>query len=329
MEAKSVTPTRAARDSLGGVFQKRRSTVRRMQLIALAIVLPVGVACGGSQHAGSPNGAGAAAGTPQSQQGGARGAAEADGSHAFHVNDSDTAGQAHGAHPSQIQATRTKAAMRLFVVDPATGPIQGIVIKLTAPDGAAYYTAETDSQGYAEVLVPVGQRYQMEYLSLGRRNTTASVQVPSRPNFDLRLTLRYRRLHGRPRTAPHAAPAAPAPPRFELEGVYFDSGRATIRSESNPRLDRVVEYMTHKPNARIRVAGYTDNVGNPQANQRLSEQRAQAVRDYLVSHGIDQGRIEAVGYGDQDPVASNDTDEGRQKNRRIEAVELTGTSGGQ
>ncbi len=70
------------------------------------------------------------------------------------------------------------------------------------------------------------------------------------------------------------------------------------------------------------MAGHTDNVGNPRRNQQLSEQRAQAIRQYLVDHGIDGGRIEAVGYGDTQPVASNDTEEGRQQNRRIEAVEL-------
>ena len=73
---------------------------------------------------------------------------------------------------------------------------------------------------------------------------------------------------------------------------------------------------------RIRVSGHTDNVGNPRRNQALSEARARAVREYLVSHGIDGSRVEAVGFGDQRPVASNDTEEGRQENRRIEAIEL-------
>jgi OOP family OmpA-OmpF porin len=70
------------------------------------------------------------------------------------------------------------------------------------------------------------------------------------------------------------------------------------------------------------VSGHTDNRGDPDRNQTLSEQRAQAVREYLVNHGIDGNRIEAVGYGDQRPVALNDTEEGRRQNRRIEAIEL-------
>lgn len=233
----------------------------------------------------------------------------------FQLHSSDTAEQAHGEHPSQITATATEAAMRLFVVDPETGPIEGIVIKMTAPNGAVYYTGETDSQGYAEVLVPTGQRYEMEYLSLGHRNTTANVTVREGPNQDIRLTMRYRRRR------PAPTPQAPEE-HFILEGVLFETGSATIERESYPRLDRVVEYMSHHPSTRIRVAGYTDNVGNPRRNLALSESRAQSVREYLVSHGIDGSRVEAVGFGAENPIASNDTEEGRAQNRRIEATEL-------
>lgn len=293
--------------------------MRRLQLVPLiAIAMPVAAACGGSQPPGAASGSGATSDTTGSEQGGTNEAAETGRDNEFQLSESDTAEQAHGERPSEIEATETEAAMRLFVVDPETGPIEGIVIKMTAPNGAEYFTRETDSHGYAEVLVPVGQRYEMEYLSLGRRNTTANVEVPTGPNQDIRLTLRYRRYRGRSQ----GAQAEAEPQRFVLDGIYFDSGRATLRSESHARLDRVVEYMTHKPSARIRVAGHTDNVGNSRANQRLSERRAQAVREYLMSQGIDGSRIEAVGHGDEQPVASNDTEEGRQQNRRIEAIEL-------
>lgn len=279
------------------------------QLRLVVIALPVVVACGGAPSGETATGSGAQA--PPPGQGGGEQAGGGAAGNEFQLHHSDTAEQAHGDHPSQIEATETLAAMRLFVVDPDAGPLPGVVVKMTAPDGTTYYTAETDSQGYGEVLVPVGQRYDMEYLSLGRRNTTANVQVPAGPNQDIRLTLRYRQLSGQGERRR----------RFVLDGIQFDSGRATIRAESNPRLDRIVEYMTHKPSVRIQIAGYTDNVGNPRGNQTLSEQRARAVRAYVVSHGIDAGRVEAVGYGDRDPVASNDTEEGRQQNRRIEAFE--------
>ena len=80
--------------------------------------------------------------------------------------------------------------------------------------------------------------------------------------------------------------------------------------------------MKHKPNSRIEISGHTDNVGKPETNKALSERRAQACREYLIKQGIDGSRIVAVGYGDSQPIASNDTPKGRQANRRIEATEL-------
>lgn len=286
------------------------------RLSVAAIALLALSACGGGQTAEPATAAEPSAEAEAGEAGGEEPAREGE----FVIRDSDDAGYAHGVHPSELEATATEAAMRLFVVNPDTGPIQGIVIKMTAPDGTAYYTEETDAAGYAEVLVPVGQRYQIEYLSLGRRDTTASVEVPEGPRQDIRLTLRYRRIRPPPPPARTAAP--PPEERFVLDGVLFPTGSAALDPESYPRLDRVVEYMTHRPSSRIRVAGHTDNVGDPDRNQALSLSRAQAVRDYLVEHGIDGSRIEAVGYGDQQPVAPNDTEEGRRRNRRIEAIEL-------
>ena len=296
--------------------------MRQLQLITLAISLVLTTACGGSQSTESTTHAEVAGDTSHSEENG-DGPARAG---QFQIGNSDNAGQAHGEHPSQITATRTQAAMRLFVVNPDTGPMPGIVIKMTAPDGTTYYTGETDSQGYAEVLVPAGQSYGIEYLSLGRRNTTANVAVPAGPNQDIRLTMRYRRIR------PPAPPATPTPtataaatptpePGLVLEGILFATGSATLEAESSPRLDRVVEYMRYRPSVRILISGHTDNVGNPATNQRLSQTRAEAVRQYLVSHGVEGSRVEAEGIGDQRPVAPNDTEEGRRQNRRIEAVE--------
>ena len=213
---------------------------------------------------------------------------------------------------SKIKPTATEAALKLSVVEKDTAAgIPGVVVCLTAPDEKKYYSDETDADGYAELLVPISQTYQITYLSLGRSDVTAKATVDDRPNHNINLTLRYQR-HRDSATAP----------RVVLEGVYFDSGNAKLRPESLPRLQNVVEYMTHKKSARIEISGHTDNVGNPKANKDLSERRAQVCREYLVSKGIDSARVVAVGNGEERPIASNDTEEGRQKNRRIEATEL-------
>ncbi len=210
--------------------------------------------------------------------------------------------------------------MKFVVIDKDKGPVPGIVISLTAPDGAKYYTEETDREGYAEVLVPIGQKYQLVYLSLGRKDIAATVTVSNEKKQNIKLTLRYKREILPP--SPSPAADAPAAPRFVLNGVTFDTAKATIRPESFVRLDSVVEFMAHKKKARIEISGHTDNVGNPRSNKTLSDRRAQACRDYLISKGIEGGRIQAIGHGDERPIAPNDTDDGRQKNRRIEATEL-------
>jgi outer membrane protein OmpA-like peptidoglycan-associated protein len=214
---------------------------------------------------------------------------------------------------SKIKSTATDAALKFFVIDKDKGPIEGIVISVTSPDGAKYYTEETDADGYAELLVPVGRKYEVVYLSLGRRDIAANLTVSDEPKQNIKLTLRYKR---------YDPPPGATEPRFVLDGVYFDSGKTTIRADSFVRLDSVVEYMTHKKSARIEISGHTDNQGNPKANKTLSQKRAQACRDYLISKGIDASRVVAVGYGDERPITSNDSEDGRQKNRRIEATEL-------
>lgn len=100
--------------------------------------------------------------------------------------------------------------------------------------------------------------------------------------------------------------------------IRFESGRATIDQDSIGLLDRLIETALRCPNANIEVGGHTDTDGEAAANQTLSEKRAQSVADYLVKAGLPTDRLRAVGYGSSQPVAVNDTDEGKAKNRRID-----------
>jgi outer membrane protein OmpA-like peptidoglycan-associated protein len=237
----------------------------------------------------------------------------------FQVKDSTTAGSAHGVKESKLKPTKSEALMKFFVIDKVENkPIPGIVVSMVSKGGKKFYTEETDAEGYAEVLVPTGTDYELVYLSLGKRDVNAKVSVKDKPNQNIKLTLRYKK-----RVVEKKSPVESAnEPGFLLDGVNFQSGKATILPESFPRLDSVLEFMTHKKSARIIITGHTDNVGKPAANKVLSEQRAQACKDYMVERGIDASRIEAVGFGDEQPVAPNETEEGRQRNRRIEAKEL-------
>jgi len=105
--------------------------------------------------------------------------------------------------------------------------------------------------------------------------------------------------------------------RLVLIGVNFDFDKSNLLPESYPVLDKAVELLKNKPNVNVEIAGYTDYIGTDAYNQDLSEARAQTVKNYLVSKGINANRLTTVGYGKGNPVADNDTEEGRAMNRRI------------
>ncbi len=131
---------------------------------------------------------------------------------------------------------------------------------------------------------------------------------------------------------PGAVPPAPEPPPappaeklvvtdeelITLEPIYFDFNKATIRPVSHTILDQVAKLMTDNPTIKIRVESHTDWIGSDSYNDALSQRRAKATVDYLSGKGIDPNRLEGVGLGETRPIASNETAEGRSRNRRSE-----------
>ena len=110
--------------------------------------------------------------------------------------------------------------------------------------------------------------------------------------------------------------------KFITYGITFDVGKATIKPESMGEINRIVQLMTENPDLKFSVEGHTDSTGNATSNQTLSEQRSQAIVAKLVELGIAQDRLTAVGKGQNSPIADNNTDEGRAKNRRVEFVKM-------
>ena len=128
-----------------------------------------------------------------------------------------------------------------------------------------------------------------------------------------------------PAPAPAAQPApapAPAPTevaeRIVLRGVNFDFDQSTIRPDAAVILDEAARILKGRDDVQVAVAGHTDWTGTDDYNQGLSERRAASVRDYLVGQGVAAGRLSTRGYGESQPVASNETREGRALNRRVE-----------
>jgi OOP family OmpA-OmpF porin len=127
-----------------------------------------------------------------------------------------------------------------------------------------------------------------------------------------------------PPPAPQAAPPPPPPAKgtkiATIGGAQFDFNRAEIKPAGRDVLDGAVKVLRDNPSLHVVVEGHTDSIGSDAYNQKLSERRAKAVRDYLVRQGIDPSRITTRGYGKSRPVATNATEEGRAQNRRADIV---------
>ena len=107
--------------------------------------------------------------------------------------------------------------------------------------------------------------------------------------------------------------------RIELKDkIYFDTNRTRIKPISYGILNEITDVLRKNPSFQIGIRGHTDSVGNRNKNQRLSEGRAKSVRAYLIGQGIEPGRLNARGFGEDQPIEDNSTGEGRSVNRRVE-----------
>ena len=106
--------------------------------------------------------------------------------------------------------------------------------------------------------------------------------------------------------------------KIVLRNIFFDFDKATLRPESTAELERLIKLLTDLPNLKIEISGHTDDKGSDEYNKKLSERRAETVVNYLIEKGIASSRLQFAGYGEERPIDTNETDEGRQQNRRTE-----------
>ena len=159
--------------------------------------------------------------------------------------------------------------------------------------------------GEYQIVLPYGVNYGF----LGAAEKFISVS----DNIDLTKTEQYREITKDLYLVPLEIGST-----IRLNNVFFDFGKATLREESFAELDRLIEILTENPNMEIELAGHTDNVGSDKDNLNLSTDRINSVKDYLVKNGIKTNRLKATGFGESKPLATNDTEDGRQQNRRVE-----------
>ena len=116
--------------------------------------------------------------------------------------------------------------------------------------------------------------------------------------------------------------------KVNMADVLFAFGKYDLRPNTREALAKLSGIVLGHPGLKLSVEGYTDSIGSDEVNQTLSQKRADTVRDYLIQQGVDASSITATGFGKSNPVASNDTDQGRQQNRRVEIIisgEVIGT----
>ena len=186
-------------------------------------------------------------------------------------------------------------------------PVQGIIVFKSL--SGKEVTATTSEDGTYELILPEPGHYEITSINEGFLAYTDEIEVempeidePSKK--DIQLT-------------PIEIGAT-----VRLNKVYFDSDKATLRPESFPELDRVVELMNNNPTLEIEISGHTDDIGSESYNQKLSQNRANSVKKYVVSKGIASSKIVAKGYGESQPEVPNDSDENRQTNRRVQFTVL-------
>jgi outer membrane protein OmpA-like peptidoglycan-associated protein len=133
--------------------------------------------------------------------------------------------------------------------------------------------------------------------------------------------------HEAAEAAPIAPPPPPPPPpapaakkKIVLRGVNFDFDKATLQPQGKPILDEAARILKENPSINVQVQGYTDGIGSVEYNLKLSDRRAATVKNYLVSQGVSASRLTTKGFGKSNPVATNDTADGRAQNRRVELV---------
>jgi len=204
---------------------------------------------------------------------------------------------------AQLQPTDSDALLKVSVIDEHNVPMTSEHVSFVSEKTKKNFGGVTDANGKFDILIPKNCVYDVKY-----RQFTADALYGKKlnvPGGDDLITFNYTIRVQLPKT-------------FTLKNVFFDTGKATLRAESNKELDDLVDFMSHQKGIVIEVGGYTDNVGADADNLKLSQARAEAVRNYLIKKGIGQDRIQAKGYGSADPVAPNDTSEGKQQNRRTE-----------
>jgi OOP family OmpA-OmpF porin len=187
-------------------------------------------------------------------------------------------------------------------------PLSASLVYETLPDGAeAGNGISNPMDGAFKIVLPYDKNYSI------RATADHYFAISENLNLDSLIKAGYKEIHKDLYLVPIEVGQV-----VRLNNVFFDFDKWDLRPESFIELNRVVKLLTENPSIEIEMSAHTDSRGSDEYNFKLSDNRARSVMEYIISKGIDSGRITSHGYGETKPVATNDTDEGRQLNRRVE-----------
>jgi len=200
------------------------------------------------------------------------------------------------------EPTAKEAQLTVIAENTDKTPRTGEEIYFEGVKSKRIFSGITSDSGRFYLLLPKGDTYNVRYKNFQDSVDYSKFEIPNESGniyFEFTLTIEPSKV-------------------YTLRDVHFDTGKATLRPESFPALNDLAEVMSFKKKMVIEIAGHTDDVGDDAANLKLSQSRAETVRNNLIGKGIAKERVSAKGYGETQPAATNQTDEGRQQNRRTE-----------
>ncbi|MDH4473495.1 MAG: OmpA family protein [Fluviicola sp.] len=201
--------------------------------------------------------------------------------------------------------SQSTAPLDVKVLSESGKPYVGDKIYFVGQTSKTSFSGVTNSAGKFHIELPPGDVYDIRIMSIGDELEYNTLEIPALKEGEryemMELEIMYE-----------------AAKNYTLDNLQFDTGKSTLKSVSFPILDNIAELLLLKPTMKIEIAGHTDSDGDDAANLILSQQRADAVKQYLIKKGIATNRMTAQGYGESRPTADNATTAGKQQNRRTE-----------
>ncbi len=196
------------------------------------------------------------------------------------------------------------AKLIITLTDYEKAPLSDKTLVVVNNDSQKEYKSKTNEEGKVTIKVPKGNNYKVIYRAVNGPVEFKSFKIPDKEgSLTFQFTARYEEAENQV---------------YTLENVYFDTDKATLRESSNDALQNLLNALKTNPDMEIEIAGHTDSKADAEYNKKLSQRRAESVKQYLVERGISEDRLKAKGYGESEPIATNKTEQGRQKNRRTE-----------